>query len=74
MGVAPPKEINAKIDFIFRKIPQTGQDIGIKCKLDSWKKIYIDQFGNLYPCYTYAEYGYPPFDRNSEQFNIDDIL
>lgn len=73
-GVNPPKKIETKINYIFDKIPPLGSDIGISCKLKEWKKMYIDQFGNLFPCYTYAECGYPPFDKNSNTFSIDDIL
>ena len=72
-GVRPPVKVNSKIDYIFKDIPKPGQDIGIKCKLDSWKKMYIDQFGNLFPCYTYAEYGLPPFDQQADEFDIGEI-
>ena len=73
-GIKPPKNIDSKINYIFSLAPNLKSDLGITCKLQSWKKIYIDQFGNLFPCYTYAEYGYPPFKKDSIEFDIDDII
>ena len=35
--------------------------------------MYIDQFGNLYPCYTYAENGHPPFDWKADEFDLTNI-
>ena len=70
----PPKKIETKINYIFDKIPPLGSDIGISCKLKEWKKMYIDQFGNLFPCYTYAECGYPPFDKNSNYLEYGKII
>lgn len=37
-----------------------------KCKSIEWKKIYIDQFGKIYPCYSFAEY-------NNIDFNLDTV-
>lgn len=41
-GVAPPKDIDAKINYIFSKQPLLHSKICIRCKLEEWKKIYID--------------------------------
>lgn len=72
-GVIPPKIINTKINYIFSQQPKLKSKIKIECKMCTQKKMYIDQFGNLYPCYTYAENGYPPFlDENNMDLN--DIL
>lgn len=40
--VIPPREINTKIDYIFSKQPPLHSKICIRCKLEEWKKIYID--------------------------------
>ena len=72
-GVCPPKEIEAKINYIFSKQPPLHSNICIDCKADKWKKMYIDQFGNLYPCYTYAENGHPPFDWNDDEYDLTSI-
>ena len=73
-GVCPPRDIDTKINYIFSTPPSSGDDARITCKLDSWKKIYIDQFGNLFPCYTYAEYGLPPLPQFAAEFDITDIV
>ena len=70
--VRPPKDIDAKIRYIFKRC-RSGNS-RVNCKLDRWKKIYIDQFGNLFPCYTYAEYGFPPLGRFDDEFNVDEIV
>ena len=72
-GVCPPKEIEAKINYIFSKQPPLHSHICIDCKADKWKKMYIDQFGNLYPCYTYAENGHPPFDWKDDEYDLTGI-
>ena len=72
-GVCPPKEIEAKINYIFSKQPPLHSHICINCKANKWKKMYIDQFGNLYPCYTYAENGHPPFDWKANEFDLTNI-
>ena len=71
--IIPPKDINAKINYIFSKRPPLKSNICIRCKLERWKKIYIDQYGNMFPCYTYAENGYPKLPDASE-FDLTTIL
>ncbi len=71
--VIPPKNINSKINYIFSKKPLLHSKICINCKLIKWKKLYINQFGDMFPCYTYAENNYPKFDDATE-FDLTSIL
>lgn len=59
----PPK------DFFYKKIFNELEKIKTfepQCRSILWKKIYINQFGEIYPCYSFAEY-------IKDHFKIDDV-
>lgn len=63
------------IDALFRikPVPGTKENIEIKCMSLRDKKIYIDQFGRISPCYGHAEFE-GPGHFSGEEFDYSEVL
>ena len=73
-GIAPVKRRDDAIKYIFTKYILSDQPANIECKSFMQKKVYIDQFGNVAPCYINAEYEKNVFDNDAVEFDYSDIF
>ncbi|WP_412472185.1 hypothetical protein, partial [Halobacteriovorax sp. RT-2-1] len=71
----PEDERKRAIDALFNIKPSPGEseDIEIKCMSLRDRKIYIDQFGQISPCYGHAEYE-GPGHFSGEVFDYGEVL
>ena len=72
--IMPIKRRDAVIKHIFSQIPKINSQINIECKSYLQKKIYIDQFGKISPCYIHAEFEKDFFDQTADKFNYSKIF
>lgn len=72
--INPIKKRLAAIKYIFNKMPPKKTAIQIQCKSFMHKKLYIDQFGNIYPCYINAEFEKHIIDEKSNIFDYSKIF
>jgi len=54
-GMQPIPLRNAAIRSLFANRPKPGDDVEIQCKSLMLKKVYINQYGQVSPCYIHAE-------------------
>lgn len=73
-GIAPIKRRDNAIKYIFGKYIFSDQPVNIECKSFLQKKVYIDQFGNISPCYINAEFEKNVFDNDAIEFDYSDIF
>ena len=71
-GIVPPKKIKIPLDYIYSNYQPLKSKIKINCRSFNYKKIYIDQFGKIFPCFTMAEFEQKKF--TDFRFNYSDIL
>ncbi|MGI4994137.1 radical SAM protein [Halobacteriovorax sp. GFR7] len=73
--IRPEDERKRAIDALFNIKPSPGEstDIEIKCMSLRDRKIYIDQFGQISPCYGHAEYE-GPGHFSGEVFDYGEVL
>lgn len=72
-NIAPIKKRNLAIQYIFKtRTPLNDKYTKILCKSYNEKKIYIDQFGKISPCYIHSEFEKHYFENDI--YDYTDIL
>ncbi|AYF45784.1 radical SAM domain protein [Halobacteriovorax sp. BALOs_7] len=73
--IRPENERKRAIDALFNIRPKPGQkkEVEIKCMSLRDRKVYIDQFGRISPCYGHAEYE-GPGHFSGEVFDYSEVL
>jgi hypothetical protein len=71
-GVAPLPVRDQTIKLLFKRRPEPGADVEIQCRSLQFKKVYINQYGQISACYVHAEFEQDYFPN--EEFDYSDIL
>ena len=71
-GIQPPIHIKSVIDCLFQRRKPIKSPLCINCRSLRDKKVYINQFGRVFPCFTHAEF--EDRDFKDDDMNYDDIL
>lgn len=72
--ISPILKRDKVIKYIFSKMPPIKTKLCIECKSFKFKKLYIDQFGNIFPCYINAEFERLPFMKYTNIFDYSKIF
>lgn len=74
-NIRPEDERERTINSLFniRPRPDDGKKYEIKCESLRDKKVYVDQFGRISPCYGHAEFA-GPGHFSGDEFNYSEVL